>query len=48
MPAWNASNWIVKHNIKISRNVDFFGGQAEDSGFLDHTEKHFRPVVKSF
>ena len=21
MPAWNASNWIVKHNIKIIRNV---------------------------
>ncbi len=21
MPAWNASNWIVKHNIKIIRHV---------------------------
>ena len=34
MPAWNASNWIVKHNIKIIRNVqhiqDFETGRRSD------------------
>ena len=34
MPAWNASNWIVKHNIKIIRHVqhiqDYETGKRSD------------------
>ena len=34
MPAWNASNWIVKHNLKIIRHVqhiqDYETGKRSD------------------
>lgn len=42
MPAWNASNWVVKHNLKIIRHVqhiqDFETGKRSDSPAFTFSE----------
>ena len=52
MPAWNASNWIVKHNLKIIRHVqhiqDYEMGKRSDPPRINlmargQAGKHSRP-----